>query len=107
MTGLRRDLAQARSDVIVASDGLTSIPRARELSRRTLAVLAQNHRWALGYNLAAIPLAALGVVPPWLAAIGMSASSIAVVMNSQRIGWRAREPRAASVAIAPDTVDTA
>jgi Cu2+-exporting ATPase len=101
------DLAQARSDVIVASDGLTSIPRARELSRRTLAVLAQNHRWALGYNLAAIPLAALGVVPPWLAAIGMSASSIAVVMNSQRIGSRAREPRAASVDIASDTVDTA
>jgi Cu2+-exporting ATPase len=101
------DLAQARSDVIVASDGLTSIPRARELSRRTLAVLAQNHRWALGYNLAAIPLAALGVVPPWLAAIGMSASSIAVVMNSQRIGSRAGEPCAASVDIASDTVDTA
>jgi Cu2+-exporting ATPase len=80
------DLAQARSDVIVASDRLTSIPKARELSRRTLAVLAQNHRWALAYNLAAIPLAALGVVPPWLAALGMSASSIAVVLNSQRIG---------------------
>jgi Cu2+-exporting ATPase len=101
------DLAHARSDAIVASHSLTSLPRARELSLRTLDVLAQNHRWALGYNLAAIPLAAVGVVPPWLAAIGMSVSSIAVVLNSQRIGRVPRAQRAAAADIAPDTVEVA
>ena len=61
---------------------------AREIARETLATLRQNHRWALVYNLAAMPLAALGLVHPWLAAAGMSASSIAVVLNSLRIGRR-------------------
>ena len=61
--------------------------RKRECSRsRCCSILQQNRRWALGYNLAAIPLAALGFVPPWLAAIGMSASSLAVVLNALRIG---------------------
>ena len=55
---------------------------------RRWATLRQNHRWALVYNLAAMPLAALGLVHPWLAAAGMSASSIAVVLNSLRIGCR-------------------
>jgi Cu2+-exporting ATPase len=50
------------------------------------AVLNQNLSWALAYNVAAVPLAALGFVPPWLAAIGMSASSLVVVLNSLRIG---------------------
>ena len=59
---------------------------ARTLAQQMLSILRQNRRWALGYNLAAIPLAALGFVPPWLAAIGMSASSLAVVLNALRIG---------------------
>jgi Cu2+-exporting ATPase len=41
--------------------------------------------WALGYNLVAIPLAALDMVPPWLAALGMSASSLTVVLNARRL----------------------
>jgi len=44
--------------------------------------------WAVGYNLAAVPIAMLGLVPPWLAAIGMSASSLLVLLNSLRIGRR-------------------
>jgi Cu2+-exporting ATPase len=52
-------------------------------------VLRQNLAWAVAYNLAVVPLAALGWVPPWLAAIGMSASSLLVVLNSLRI----RAPR--------------
>jgi len=55
------------------------------LARTTLRVLAQNQRWALGYNLCAMPLAAMGWVPPWLAAIGMSTSSLVVVLNALRI----------------------
>jgi len=57
-----------------------------------LSILRQNRRWALGYNLAAVPLAALGFVPPWLAAVGMSASSLVVVLNAMRIGRTSTAP---------------
>ena len=65
---------------------LGALAEARTLAQQMLAILRQNRRWALGYNLATVPLAALGFVPPWLAAIGMSASSLAVVLNALRIG---------------------
>ena len=84
------DLAQAQSDIVLADGRLDSIAPARELARQTLAIIKQNHTWALAYNVSAIPLAALGFVPPWLAALGMSLSSLAVVLNLQRIGRRGR-----------------
>jgi Cu2+-exporting ATPase len=79
-------IAQARADVVLARDDLGALAPARRVARAMLAVLRQNQRWALGYNLVAVPLAALGFVPPWLAALGMSASSLAVVVNALRIG---------------------
>ena len=79
------DVAQAASDIVITGK-LEALAEARMLARQMLAILRQNRRWALGYNLAAIPLAAFGFVPPWLAAIGMSASSLAVVLNALRIG---------------------
>ncbi len=80
------ELAQAAGDVILDGTNLGALPAARAIARETLAVLRQNQRWALAYNLSAVPLAALGFVPPWLAAIGMSASSLVVVLNALRIG---------------------
>ncbi|MET0203892.1 MAG: heavy metal translocating P-type ATPase, partial [Casimicrobiaceae bacterium] len=79
------DVAQAASDVVVTGE-LGALAAARTIAQQMLAILRQNRRWALGYNLATVPLAALGFVPPWLAAIGMSASSLAVVLNALRIG---------------------
>jgi len=79
------DVAQAASDIVLTAD-LDALADARVLATQTLTVLRQNRRWALAYNLAVIPLAALGFMPPWLAALGMSASSLAVVLNAQRIG---------------------
>jgi Cu2+-exporting ATPase len=79
------DVAQATSDIVITGT-LDALAPARRLAQQMLAILRQNRRWALGYNLAAVPLAALGFVPPWLAAIGMSASSLAVVLNALRIG---------------------
>ena len=84
------ELAQAAGDVILDGARLAALPAARALARQTLEVLRQNQRWALVYNLSAVPLAALGLVPPWLAALGMSASSLVVVLNALRIGRRAR-----------------
>jgi Cu2+-exporting ATPase len=69
--------------------GLEDLPPARELALRARDILLVNRRWSLVWNLGAIPFAALGFVPPWLAAIGMSASSLAVVLNTLRIGRQA------------------
>jgi Cu2+-exporting ATPase len=84
------DLARASSDIVLTGDRLDALASARRLARQTLRVLRQNQRWALAYNLLAVPFAALGFVPPWLAAIGMSASSLFVVANALRIGRQAR-----------------
>ena len=62
-----------------------ALPAALLLARRASRVIRQNLVWAAGYNLAAMPMAALGLVPPWAAAIGMSTSSILVVLNSLRL----------------------
>jgi len=78
-------LAQTSADLILMRDSLEDLPRAVEIARRTQRVIRQNLTWAIAYNLAALPLAALGLVPPWLAAIGMSLSSVVVVLNAMRL----------------------
>lgn len=86
------ELAQATSDIILAGERLGLLAEARAMACETLTVLRQNQRWALAYNLAAVPFAALGMVPPWLAALGMSASSLIVVLNALRIGGGTAAP---------------
>jgi Cu2+-exporting ATPase len=98
--GQGADLAKAHADLILLGSRLTALPEAIHLARRTMAVIRQNIRWAYAYNALAIPAAALGLVPPWLAAIGMSASSIVVVWNSMRL-LRDRRPAPAAVAQPP------
>jgi Cu2+-exporting ATPase len=80
------DIAQASSDIVLAGEQLGALVAARRIAHETLAVIQQNQRWALLYNLTAVPLAALGFVPPWLAALGMSFSSLCVIGNALRIG---------------------
>ena len=87
------ELAQAAGDIVLDGARLSALAEARAIARQTLAVLRQNQRWALAYNLAVVPLGALGFVPPWLAAIGMSASSRVVIANALRIGRREPAPR--------------
>jgi len=79
-------LAQAASGILLPGGRLDAIVEARDIARRMLRILGQNLNWALAYNLSVVPLAAAGFVPPWLAALGMSASSIVVILNSLRIG---------------------
>jgi Cu2+-exporting ATPase len=80
------ELAQASSDIVLTGGRLDVIAPARAIAQQTLAIVRQNQRWALLYNFAAVPLAALGFVPPWLAALGMSLSSLGVILNTLRIG---------------------
>jgi Cu2+-exporting ATPase len=93
------ELTQAASDIVLAAQNLSALADACALARETLAILRQNQRWALAYNLTAVPLAALGFVAPWLAALGMSASSLVVVLNALRIGHR-KSPATAAVLLA-------
>ena len=79
------ELAQTSADILLVGDALSPVATAVEISRGTLRVVRQNLAWAIGYNSLALPLAALGYVPPWAAAIGMSASSLIVVLNALRI----------------------
>ncbi len=79
------DLANSSSDFLILGDGATSLVAARRLARRTRRNVMQNLGWAAAYNLLAVPFAAAGWVPPWAAAIGMSLSSLIVVMNASRL----------------------
>jgi len=62
-----------------------------DVAIRTLVIVRQNLRWAVIYNMTALPLAAIGLMPPWVAALGMSLSSLLVVFNARRI-LRASQP---------------
>jgi len=78
-------LAQTNADIVLIGHHLSPVATAVEVSRQTLKIVRQNLAWAIVYNATALPLAALGYVPPWAAAIGMSASSLIVVLNALRI----------------------
>ena len=60
------ELAQANADLVLCSGRLMALVQARTIAQQTRTILRQNQRWALVYNLAAMPLAAFGFVPPWL-----------------------------------------
>jgi Cu2+-exporting ATPase len=79
-------LAQSQADLIILGGRLTGVPYAIALSRQTQRVVRQNLAWAATYNLACIPLALLGYLPPWLAGLGMALSSLGVVLNALRLG---------------------
>ncbi|HEY6240124.1 MAG TPA: heavy metal translocating P-type ATPase, partial [Burkholderiales bacterium] len=78
-------LAQMRSDVVILSEDLRELPRAVGYARTTLRVTRQNIAWAFAYNLLVLPLAFSGMLTPWAAAIGMSGSSLLVVLNALRL----------------------
>jgi Cu2+-exporting ATPase len=78
-------IAHAASDLLLLRDSLAALPESIRVARRTLVIIGQNLRWAAAYNLAAVPIAALGFMPPWVAALGMSLSSLLVVANARRL----------------------
>jgi Cu2+-exporting ATPase len=89
------DLAKSTSDAILLAPGIGGIARALDIARRARGIIRENLVWAAAYNLVAIPLAVAGFVPPWVAAIGMSVSSLGVTLNAMRLGLRDKIPRKA------------
>jgi Cu2+-exporting ATPase len=85
-------LAHSTADLVMLDSAWASIPQALALARRSRQILRQNLAWAIAYNLAATPAAAFGFVPPWLAALGMSLSSLLVVCNARRVAGSTRRP---------------
>ena len=79
------DLAQVSSDSIILNGQIEAITAAKRIANKTENIIKQNFRWALTYNSIVLIPAALGYVPPWLAAIGMSLSSLLVVLNALRL----------------------
>ncbi|HSD71070.1 MAG TPA: heavy metal translocating P-type ATPase [Woeseiaceae bacterium] len=78
-------LARASADAIVLGKRMQGIVDAVDIARATRRIIRQNMAWAIGYNLAAVPLAVSGLLAPWMAALGMSLSSLLVVSNALRL----------------------
>lgn len=78
-------LARTQSDFVLLSENLNHLRHGLRRARLTLVVIKQNLWWSFAYNFVALPLAITGYVTPWMAGIGMSASSLLVVLNSLRI----------------------
>ncbi len=77
--------AAAAADMVLFRQDLNVIFRGIKTARKMMRIIRQNLGWALAYNVIALPLAATGYIQPWMAAIGMSASSLIVVLNAMRL----------------------
>jgi Cu2+-exporting ATPase len=78
-------VTRTQADAVITSGRWADLVAARRLAQRTLRTIRQNLIWAAAYNAACIPLAMLGLLPPWAAGLGMACSSLAVVCNSWRL----------------------
>ncbi len=86
--GSGTDVAIGAAEMVIVRDDLRAVPAAIDLARRTLRTIHSNLVWAFCYNVVAIPLAALGLLDPLIAAAAMALSSGFVVWNSSRLGHR-------------------
>ncbi len=83
--GAGTDVALEAADVILVRDDLAAVPDALDLARRTATTIRRNLVWAFGYNVAAIPLAAFGLLSPLISGLAMALSSVLVVSSSVRL----------------------
>lgn len=90
--GSASDLAKTHADAVLTKGELAVIVDSLKLAKKTKRIIKQNIGWAIGYNFTALPLAALGMIPPYAAAIGMSLSSLIVVTNALRLAKSKKAP---------------
>ncbi|RIP37169.1 copper-translocating P-type ATPase [Staphylococcus gallinarum] len=83
--GTGTEVAIEAADVTILGGDLLLIPKALKASKYTIRNIRQNLFWALGYNVAGIPIAALGLLAPWIAGAAMALSSVSVVTNALRL----------------------
>ena len=83
-------LTQAQADFVVLGDQLGAVVKTLLMARRTLRVVRQNLWWAAIYNAVCVPLAVVGLLPAWLAGLGMALSSLLVVLNALRLSYSAK-----------------
>jgi Cu+-exporting ATPase len=83
--GTGTDVAMEAADLTLMRGDLSSIPDAIYMSRKTMRNIKQNLFWALGYNMLGIPIAAIGLLAPWVAGAAMALSSVSVVLNALRL----------------------
>ena len=84
-------LALAAADIIFVAERPSTLTPTIRIARRTLRIARQNLLWSATYNFCALPLAAFGLISPWIAALGMSASSMLVLLNALRLLPRGAE----------------
>ena len=83
--GSGSDVAKSGADVILLNNQLSSLQTLRLVAYKTKRIIIENYLWAFGYNAIVLPLAVSGFITPYMAVIGMSASSILVITNSLRL----------------------
>lgn len=79
------DITKLNSDAVLLNSHLSVLNLAFQSAHRTRKIIKQNMTWAITYNLLMLPMAAMGWIPPYFAALGMSISSLVVVFNSLRL----------------------
>jgi Cu2+-exporting ATPase len=95
------DLAQVNADLVLFHERLPGMEQAFSTASQALRIVRQNFAWAIAYNAVAVPLALAGWVTPLVAAAGMSASSLLVVLNALRLLRAPAAPIPGALAIAP------
>lgn len=78
-------VSQSQADAILLANRLGDVVASREVAQRAMRIVRQNFAWSIAYNVVGIPLAVVGWLPPWVAGIGMAASSLFVIVNAQRL----------------------